>query len=175
MKKLLMFLGGIFLIILILLIAAVGYAVLSGIGQNLDAESKLWVDTVVPEIVATWNVEALLKNSSSALLQTVSEEEMVESLDIFSEQLGAMKQYHGSTGAVSIYVRNGIKTITAEYVSAVTFENSSSTIEITGVKENDVWKVNRIYINMPLEADQNVLDKLPTSETSDGWSGEEMI
>jgi hypothetical protein len=62
MKKLLITLGIVFLALVVIVAAFIGYTAYSG--SVLDKESKAYVDAAVPAIISSWNEQALLKRAS---------------------------------------------------------------------------------------------------------------
>jgi hypothetical protein len=147
MKKLLMVLGGIFGLILLLLIGLIGYGFYEG--PQLDAESKAWVDSIVPKVATTWDAKVLIENGSPELLETASVEEFDELMTSISTELGAFKKYGESQGEAGIHINNGQKTITAEYRAWAEYEKGVAQITIRGIKREDSWKILNFHVNLP--------------------------
>ena len=145
MKKFLMILGGFFGVLILSVVGLFIYAFISG-GPELDVESKTWVDSVVPEIVSSWNENIFKEKSNYRLLETTDEDGISKLLSTLSDQFGALKNYEGSEGQARINIYNGVKTITAEYIAYAEFENGMAQIEIQGIKEEGKWTILKFFV-----------------------------
>jgi hypothetical protein len=94
MKKFFIVLGVTFLVIVILVVAFVGYTAFSG--GKLDKESKAYVDAAIPTIVSFWNEQELLKYASPEFQKATSPED-VDRLFGWLSTLGRLQKYEGST------------------------------------------------------------------------------
>jgi hypothetical protein len=147
MKRTLMIFGGIFAAIIIALVIYFAYFFIF-IGPVLDKESKAWVDEIVPKIVATWDVDKLVKNGSSEFLNTVSREEIEKLFFTLSTELGTLEKYNGSKGEAGIEIHNGQKTTRAKYLAEADFVKRSAEINVQGIKEKGVWKISGFYVRL---------------------------
>lgn len=129
----------IILIVVILLVANAYF--FKFIQPELDMESKMWVDGIVPTIVEDWNSQNLIDNSSSKLSEITSKEDIDGYILKAENTLGKFKSYKGSKGEGGIEINNFKKNVTCEYIADVIFENGEAHIYIKGIKENGVWKI----------------------------------
>lgn len=146
MKTFLMVLGGIFGAIILLIIGVIAFFIFSGEGKELDAESKAWVDEVIPSIVTVWDREQLVAHSSSLLLDTTDDDGINNLFDLLNEQFGPLVEYRGSEGQAIIRIRNTTKTITAKYEAFAEFEKGEARITVHGLKEEDGWRLLEFYV-----------------------------
>ncbi|BCS96210.1 hypothetical protein DSLASN_18420 [Desulfoluna limicola] len=145
MKKLLMILGGIFVVLIV--IGVVGFSVLAVKGTALDKESKDYVDEVTPIILAHLNKETLFQYAGDELINSASPEEYDKIFNWFSK-LGKFEEYKGSIGEANIFVSpNTGKQISGKYVAKAEFESGPATINITAIKKGDKWQLFGFHIN----------------------------
>lgn len=97
MKRLLVWLGGTFVALIVIVGALIGY--LAYTGSSLDASSKAYVDETVKSIVSTWSKEELIKRASPQLRKVIKEDELGRLFAKLS-QLGKLQTYEGSKGDV---------------------------------------------------------------------------
>ena len=150
MKKFFAILGIIFL----LLILAIGGFTLYGSqqGKKLDAESKNFVDTTMPKILAHWSMEEFEKYEDKKVMEQVGvKEEDLKKFFLIYSKLGKMIKYNGSKGQSNFFIGIGSrdKTPTATYVANADFEKASATINLTLIKENNVWEIGGIKVDSP--------------------------
>jgi hypothetical protein len=153
MKTFLMILGGIFGVLILSAVGLLIFAYISSGGPELDLESKAWVDSVVPEIVSSWDENKFKENSNYRLLETTDNESILKLLSTLEDQFGDLKNYQGSEGQAGIRVNNGVKTITAEYIAHAEFETGMAQIEIQGIKEEDKWTILRFFVT-PVKSEE---------------------
>jgi hypothetical protein len=144
MNKFLIILGCIFSGILVTVVGLFVYG--SIVGPKLDRESKAWVDTVLPEIIATWDVNVIINNSSSELLKLSPRKNFEKLFTALYAELGQLREYKGAAGESWIHVNNGVKTITMKYLAEAVFTKGSAQIAIQGIKEADGWKLLSFYV-----------------------------
>ena len=145
MKKVLMILGGIFLVVIVLGIGL--FAFLAVKGSRLDKESKQYVDTAVPAIVTTWDKQALIDRASMEFINSVKGDDLDKIITMF-RKLGRFKEYKGCEGqaGISITPQQG-KIVTAAYVAKAEFETGPADIQITLIKHGDKWEILGFRIN----------------------------
>jgi hypothetical protein len=145
MKRLLILLGAIFLIVIVLVVAGIGTAVVKG--SSLDKESKAYVDSAVPIIVSNWDEQELLNRASPEFSQAVSKEDLDKLYGMF-RKLGHFRTYQVSEGQsyLSFTSQNG-KSITAAYTAKATFDTGPATIKVTLVKHGDRWQILGFHID----------------------------
>ncbi len=145
MKKILIALGGIFIVIVI--VAVIGFTFLAIKGCALDEEGKAYVDEVVPIILTDLNQTTLFKYATPELKESATQEEF-EKLFKWFKHLGQFKEYKDSAGQATIsYTVNKGKLIYAEYVAQVEFETGPATVFVAAVKRNGKWFIHGFHIN----------------------------
>jgi hypothetical protein len=153
MKKLLISLAALLGAILMGVFLIVSYGFLIGPGLDkesaaLDTEAKIWVDNVVPHIVSSWNTAELMKNGSSEFVDSISGDDAAKMMTHFSDDLGPLKHYNGSTGKVTVSVSNFKKTLTAVYQAKADFEKGSADILIDAIREDGQWKIYNFHVTI---------------------------
>ena len=144
MKKFFIALGAIFLLLIVL--AAIGFAYVAVRGSALDKESKAYVDDAVPAIVSSWDVQALFNRASPELLKSMSPGEADRLFAAF-RKLGKMQKYGGSKGQAFIgWDLNKGRTVTARYTAIASFNVDVVQIEISLIKHNDRWQIVGFFL-----------------------------
>ena len=146
MKRFFTILGGIFAFLII--VAVCGFIILDYFGTGLDEESKLYVDSNLPIIINDWNVNELFNRASPELLKVAPKEKIEKLFSVFSDRLGPLREYKGSSGQVnmSFTVNNG-KVITALYIANAIFEKAPATIRFQIIKHKNKWQVLEFRVN----------------------------
>lgn len=145
MKKFLIVLGGIFALIIIYIVITVAIVAIKG--SKLDAESKKYVDEIMPKIINTWSGENLIRYASPQLLNTTNKLELKEQMNALYKQLGESKTYKGSKGEANISINNGTTKITAEYVCVFNFRDADIDVKVTLIKNTDTWQILSLNLN----------------------------
>lgn len=116
-------------------------------GGRLDASSKAYVDTVVPNVIRNWSSDILLSESSRAMRETVSNDELTTVFRQLSE-LGPLVAYKGSEGEARVFIRlfEGRK-VAAAYVATAEMAHGQVTIDVTLVREEDTWHVSGFFVH----------------------------
>jgi hypothetical protein len=147
LKKILLVIG----IAALIIIASV--FLFSAWGNNLDRESKDYVDKNIPVIISAWDYKELVKRASPELLNIAPDEKFKSLFDTLSEKLGKFKKYNGSKGEASIntvfFTKEGPfgYAITAAYsADDVVFENDSAQIKIELVLRDNEWRILSFYV-----------------------------
>ncbi len=146
MKKFLTILGGIFVVLIVVVV--VGFFVLNYFGTGLDEESKLYVDSNLPQIINDWSVEELISRASPELMKVAPKEKIENLFNAFSERLGPLKEYKGSNGQanISVTTQKG-KVITGAYVAEAIFEKAPATIQFRIIKHDNQWQILEFRVN----------------------------
>jgi hypothetical protein len=145
MKKALMILGGIFILVIVLLVG--GLAILHVQGRALDRESKAYVDAAIPAIVAKWDINEIERRISPEFKATLKDGDLEKVVRFFSK-LGKLKEYKGAKGESNIKVLLGKgERITAAYVAYADFERGPAKIKMTLIKHGDGWQIYGLHIN----------------------------
>jgi len=103
MKKLLIVLGGLFVVLVVAVGAGIAYVALNG--SALDRESKAYADTAIPAIIRTWNVDELEKRESPELHSTTNASDLDKLFQMF-RKLGNLKAYNGVNGEANLSLDN---------------------------------------------------------------------
>jgi hypothetical protein len=145
MKKVLMILGGVFVVLVVL--GIVGFAIVAVKGSALDKESKQYVDAAVPAIVSEWNI-AEIQNRASPEFKSAVKDEDLEKLVRMYQRLGKFKAYNGAKGDanISLTSEHG-KVISAAYVACAEFDTGPAEIKISLIKHGNQWQLLGININ----------------------------
>ena len=140
-----MILGGVFLILLV--VVAVGIGVIAIKGRGLDRESKQYVDSAIPAIVARWDEGEISRRASPEFKAAVGDDDLKRLVSMF-RRLGRLSRYNGSEGQanVSVTTAHG-EVISAAYVAKADFEAGPAEIKLSLIKHGDQWQVLGIHIN----------------------------
>lgn len=145
MKKLLMVLGIIF--ICIIAIAVIGISIAAYQGTQLDKSSKAYVDEVTPVIISSWDPQEILSRSSPELQEVVSQDKLEAMFKMFSEKLGALKEFKGSEGDSLVRFSSKGKAVTASYIVQAAFEKADAKIKIGLVQHEGNWQFLEFRVN----------------------------
>lgn len=145
MKKVLMILGGAFLVLLIA--AAVGISMVAVKGNALDKESREFANAAVLSVISTWDVDQLKKRASPEFMSATNDRDLGKLFGWF-RMLGNIKEYDGCKGQanISVTIQHG-KVITATYIGRADFENGPAEIQVTLIRHGDRWQVLGFRIN----------------------------
>lgn len=147
-KKVLIVLGVVFLILIFIGAAVIGYS--AYVGVKLDASSKAYVDESVPTIVSTWSKDELVKRASPELRAMTSNGQLDQLFALFTK-LGAFQSYDGATGESNIsFTSKDGEVVTASYIAHATFENGKAEIKIKLIHHNDAWQILGFHVDSPL-------------------------
>ncbi len=140
MKKILMILGGSFIVLILIAITLVIFIASSG--SDLDNDSRNYIDKVVPAICSEWNIDTLVYYSVPEMKE-VSKKPGFDKLFLsFREKLGQMLEYEDSKGESNVkYIVGEGKTISAYYESKIKCMNDSATIKVTLLKRDNDWRI----------------------------------
>ncbi|PLY05111.1 MAG: hypothetical protein C0625_13840 [Arcobacter sp.] len=145
MKKILMVLGGIFLVFVIA--GIIGFTLLAKKGDALDEQSKTYVEKVVPEILSDLRPATLLKYSSSELIDSANKDE-IDKLFKWYGKLGKYKQMGDVVGGSNInYSQEKGKVVSAQYQINTEFETGPATIILVLIQRDDKWQIYNFKIN----------------------------
>lgn len=108
-------------------------------GDNLDKESKAYVDMVVPAIVGSWEPQELISRASPELLKSNSDDALKFYFKASFNKYGRLKEYRGSTGQAIINPGEETK---ANYSAKADFEKGSATIWINVIKIKNKWQIS---------------------------------
>jgi len=130
-----------------ILITSVGVGMLVYKSRGLDAESKVFVNSAVPAIVAKWNKEQLLNRGTPELRESVTPDELSALFHDWS-RLGPLVKYEGATGesTVSYFLGSG-GPVSALYVAKALFQNGDATFKIILKKRDGSWMIHNFQVH----------------------------
>jgi len=139
MKKILIFMGALFLILIVVAIVGIIFANIKG--TALDKESKQYVDDAIVHIVSDWDKQEFIKRISPEFKRDVNDEDVNKHF-AWCSKLGKLKEYKGSEGQshISLTTENG-KVITAKYTAKAEFEAGPADINVTIIKHGNEWQI----------------------------------
>ena len=152
MKKVLMILGGVF--VMLAVFAVLGIAILAVKGNALDKESNQYADAAVRAIVSQWDITEIQNRASPEFKAAVKDDDLERLVKMF-RRLGKLKTYNGAKGqaTMSVTTQNG-KVISAEYVASADFHTGPAEIRLSLIKHGDQWQLAGIRINSKLFLEQ---------------------
>ena len=144
MKKLFIVLGSIFLGVIIL--GAIGIALVAIKGTALDKESKAYADSAIPAIVNTWSEKALLDRASPEFKKAVTIDQLDRLFRWFSI-LGQPQTCEPAEGQslMSATSQTG-KMISAQYTAKATFQKGEAHIKLGLIKHGDQWQISSFRV-----------------------------
>jgi hypothetical protein len=146
-KKFFIALGSIFLVLLVL--GAIGIAIVAIRGTALDKESHAYVEAAIPAIFTEWNQRALLDRASPEFKRAVTVDQL-ERLFRWASTLGRLQKCDPAQGqaGISITPQTG-KVITGLYTAKAKFEKGEATLTLRIIKHGDQWQIARFDVQSP--------------------------
>lgn len=149
MTKVLACVGAILSALVVVGIVAAFY--MAHVGQQLDADSKAYVDDVIPRIASNWSPEALIAESSPELMQSTSAAQTRELCAVLLQNLGTLKEYNGSQGeSLTEFSAHG-KRVTAHYTVHASFEKRTAVLRVGLILKGDQWKLSELNVDSDLQ------------------------
>jgi hypothetical protein len=150
MKRTLQILGGILLAFVLVVAGGGGYFFVY-LGPRLDASSKAYVDQALPAVVNDWSREALWTRAAPEFKNAVSAEQLDGLFEKFSQALGKLQSYDGSSGEanMSLLLNEG-KITTARYKSQMRFEKGPAEVSVGLIEHDGQWQILSVTFNSPL-------------------------
>ncbi len=108
--------------------------------------SRDFVDTAIPTIVGSWDVDALVDHASPTLLETTPPANLERSFTQFSQTLGQPQQYEQATCTVGPSFKREGKVTMSRCQAAIEFEKTTATIELDLVRQDAEWQIDRFSI-----------------------------
>jgi hypothetical protein len=137
------------LAVVLVLLAGVGYAVLTYAGNQLDDASKAYVDTNLPLILGNWSTDELSKRESTDFHLVTSDAELNKLFSIL-RKLGPLKTYQGCSGNTLVNpTKSGLR-ITATYIATALFANGNAQIKVSLIQVSGDWQILGFRVNSPL-------------------------
>jgi hypothetical protein len=131
-----------------LILGGIGVSTVAQQGNALDAESRAYVDQVVPAIARHWDQNELLGHATPELLNVINPDQAAQLFAIFA-RLGKITKYRGATGeaTMSLMLDSGTA-VFASYVARADFDNGSATFRIGLRKLDGRWLINSFYVDL---------------------------
>ena len=152
MKKVLIFLGAIFIIAIVIVVLGIIFVAIKG--SKLDKESKQYVDAAIVSIISGWNKQELVERASPELMAVTNDDDL-DKLFVLFQRLGKLKEYKGSEGQsnISVTTQHG-KVISANYVAETEFDAGPAEIKVTLIKHGNNWQVLRFNVDSKIFLEQ---------------------
>lgn len=126
--------------------AAVGLGMIVYQGRLLDAESKAFADQVIPAIITSRNMPALLDRLTPEVRDKVKPQELNAVFDGLS-RLGPLLDYGGANGeATMTYAIGSGGAVSARYIASARFKNGSATFQIVLQKRDGQWMIHSFHV-----------------------------
>lgn len=147
MKKFFIVLGSIFLALIVL--GAIGIAIVAIRGTALDKESRAYADAAIPAIFSRWNQKELLDRASPEFKQAVTIDQL-DRMFRWASTLGHMQKCDPAQGqaAISITPQSG-KVTNAQYSAKAHFEKGEATLTLGFIKRGDQWQILSFNVQSP--------------------------
>lgn len=147
MKKIFIILGSIFLALIVL--GAVGIAIVAVRGTALDKESRAYADAAIPAIFSQWNQKEFLDRASPEFKQAVTIDQL-DRLFRWASTLGPLQKAEPAQGqaGISITPQSG-KVTGGQYTAKAQFEKGEATITLGLIKHGDQWQILSFNVNSP--------------------------
>lgn len=150
MKKFLQVLGLLFLVLLVLGAAVLGYTAYQM--KGLDAASKAYVERNIPPILRTWSKDEFLKHASPRLVKLLADKP--ETLDLIFQKtkvLGGFQRVVDIKGGsnTSVTPQHG-RIKSARYELATQFDNGDATVTVVLMEHSGQWQIEGFFINSPI-------------------------
>ncbi len=147
MRKVLTWIGGGALFLLLVGIAGVAYLMVQG--SRLDNESRAYADSAVRPVVEHWNAQALKDRAAPALLANLTPERLSNIFQWLST-LGALTSVEPCTGQARIDVSTGNgRVVSGKYTCKAQFQSGEAVISLVLVKNDGEWRIAGFHVNSP--------------------------
>jgi len=173
MNKTLKVIGGIFAVVVFVILGAFAYMVHAGPG--LDQSSKAYVDASVPAIVSAWSKDELVRRASPQLTQILNQQpKQLDQLFGQLSKLGSLKQYQGSKGesSINLDLTKG-KTVTAQYLAGAVFERGDTRITVHLIQIDDQWRIRSFNVKVVRFFEAQSAQPIPETKTAAAQTGPE--
>lgn len=147
MKKFLMVMGAIFVFLIVAFSAVFGAFWVKG--SRMDRESKVYVETIMPSLLAEFTTENFIKNVAPANRPSVDRASMDKFTAQVASEFGAYKSSGPLTGEATInFGAGGQMMISAVYTAKVQFEKRPAMMRVVLVSDGQAWSLARVDFNM---------------------------
>ena len=139
MKKVLMVLGGIFLLIVVLVVVGI---VRTGF---VHREAVTYLNEAVPAIVSEWSEQAFLDRITPALSDSISDDELLK-LFVTFRKLGKLRSLDGPLGTVHAGITGKGSVARGQYEIPANFASGPALIRVTIIKTSGEWQISDFTI-----------------------------
>jgi hypothetical protein len=145
MRRFLYILGSLTLVVFV--VAIVGFGLVAYKGNELDAESRAFVDSAVPAIAARWSKQELLDRATPELRENAKPARLQMMFEALS-RLGRPVEYEGATGqATMTYIAGSGSTVSGSYTAKVKFEGGSAAFKIGLLRRDGHWMIHNFHVD----------------------------
>lgn len=145
MKKVLIVLGGVFVVLLLVAGAVFGAGLY--FASSREGEAKAYVDQVLTTIVGTWSAPIFLENASPELLQSAPPEKVRPLLEMFGRRLGTLKRYHGAARETYFFtITTHGRVLSYTYLADAEFEHAPAKIRVRAIWRDGQWKLVDFFV-----------------------------
>jgi hypothetical protein len=142
---LLMVLGAVFLFLLAIIGAFLGFSAYRGV--KLDASSKQFVETNIPPIFQTWSEDKLM-GISSPEFKSKTPFATMETFFMQFRKLGSLKDCGAFQGSSYVNWQPGKPTlVTATYSTHAIFQDGEADFKIRLIQHDNTWQLLGFYIS----------------------------
>lgn len=141
MKKFLAIAGGVFLVLVLVVVGGIGYFTYQG--NKLDKASKAYAEESISLIVSKWSKEELLLRSSPEMIMAIGDKTKdFDKLFLMFSKLGKLKSLGKMEGdSLMSYTSKEGKVTTAKYSTKCKFEKSDAEITIQLIERYNQWQI----------------------------------
>ena len=147
MKKALLIIAGI--LTLLVALGAAAYYSLNQQAVKARQESLAFVKKELPQVVANWDPQALLRITSPQLKPKLSAGELEKVFTFFTQKLGPLKQYGETRGQSNVTLSLKGFSSSAVYISQATFAKGPAQLLIGLRKQQGQWHVTDFRVDSP--------------------------
>ncbi len=115
--------------------------------RRQDQESKAFVDSLLPQILTTWDSGLLVDHATHSLLKSTPPEAVASMFKAFSRKLGPLETYEGSYGMTrTVKTRKGTFLV-ASYKVVGIFKYGPAEIILKLIHRDNQWKIYQFQVN----------------------------
>lgn len=122
--------------------------------SRLETSGRIYIETQLPLILASWSVETLQTQAAPQLLKALTDQP--ERLDTIREgfdhlaKLGAYHHLSGLHGQTFIFSADGERMITASYQATAVFDNGAARVHVRLTHESGAWRILEFSTDRPI-------------------------
>jgi hypothetical protein len=148
MKKFLIICGAIFLIILVIAGAGIGFVAYNG--SKLDMSARDYADQNIPPILSSWSPQDLM-NLASPELKKITPPDAINALFKKLSQLGELKTYEKAQGnSLMFYTPATGNRVTADLTMHAVFVHGVADLSIKLIQHDNQWQLLGLHVESPI-------------------------